>query len=295
MTGLTGLGALELSVLSAVGNGKGPRRTTVVLEELDREGIAPAYAARVLRDLLAPWQRHLTVLDGEGNWGSSGNDPPADPRYTAVGLSPVGRLALAAERGEVGPVPLGLVDGTLYAGGRVPPFEPRRVVEALGQGLDDAGPPALPTSGDVAGEVAKLLAGKKARLELGPRVVHEPDALVITGHALGVNRDTLAERLAQRVAVGDWPRRVAANVAEPRAVRPPVLDVRDESTTRAGTRIVCRLAPGADPHVAEQWVRAVWPVTVEVDCRLPAPQRVRLRNWERGDSSGLRGLDRLLR
>jgi len=295
VTVLTGLGALELSVLAAVGESKGSRRTPVVLEELEREGIAPVYAMRVLQDLLAPWQRHLTLLHGEGNWGSVGNDPRADPRYTAVALSHVGRLALAAERGEVSPVPLGLIDGTLYAGGRVPPFNPQRVVEALQQGSKDAGPPALPTGGEVAGELPQLLAGKKARLQLGPRVVHEPGALVITGHPLGVNRDTLAEHLARRVAVGAWAQREADGPAGHHAASaPPVLDVRDESDMFVGTRIVCLLVPQAEPGAAEQWVRGVWPVTVEIDCRLPAPQRVRLRDWARGDSSGLHQLARLL-
>lgn len=140
-----------------------------------------------MQDLIVPWRRHLTLLDGEGNWGTDGDDPPADPRYTGVGLSAVGALALAAERRDLGPVPLGLVDGTLYAGGRVPPFDPRRVVEALRASAHDAGPPALPTGGEVAGDFGALLAGRKVRLQLGPRVVREPGALVITGLPLGVS------------------------------------------------------------------------------------------------------------
>jgi hypothetical protein len=45
---------------------------------------------------------------------------------------------------------------------------------------------------------------------------------------------------------------------------------------------------------AEQWLRSIWPVTVEVDCRLPAPMRRRLRDWDPGDGTGLAALAALL-
>jgi hypothetical protein len=61
-----------------------------------------------------PWQLHLPLLDARGNHGSQHGDPAADARYTEVWLSRVGALALAAERAEVGPVPLGLIDGSPY-------------------------------------------------------------------------------------------------------------------------------------------------------------------------------------
>lgn len=287
MSDRTGLGPLELAVLQAVGDRRRRRRTTAVLQELEeRAGIAPAYGLHVIGDLLAPWRRHLLLLDGVGNWGTVGDDPPADPRYTEVGLSAVGRLALRAEAGEVGPVPLGLVDGTLYAGGAVPPFDPGRVLAALRDGSDDAGPPALPTEGEVGGEVDELLAGRPARLQLGPRIAREQEALVITGLPLGVSLDQLVRCLHSKV-------RTARH--EPAAVAPvPVVDVWDETDMRVGTRVVCRLAPDADPAVAERWVRGVWPVTVEVSCRLPASQRDRLHGWDRGDGSGLAELAALL-
>lgn len=60
-----------------------------------------------------PWSRHLPLVVWVGNWGSRGGDTPADARYTLLGLSAFGVLALAVERGEVGPIPLGLVDGTV--------------------------------------------------------------------------------------------------------------------------------------------------------------------------------------
>jgi hypothetical protein len=61
-----------------------------------------------------------------------------------------------------------------------------------------------------------------------------------------------------------------------------------------GVRVVVRLRPGSDVEAAEQWLRAIWPVTTEVDCRLPAPQSRRLATWDAGDGSGLAALAALL-
>jgi restriction system protein len=59
-----------------------------------------------------------------GNFGSRDGDPPAGWRYTDVRLSPAGQVALAAERGELAPVPVGLITGTTYQFGTRPPFRP---------------------------------------------------------------------------------------------------------------------------------------------------------------------------
>jgi hypothetical protein len=301
----TGLGALEVAVLAAVAEvggrpGAGHRRTTHVLDVLECEqGFGARYAYPLLQDLAAPWRLHLPLLDTSGNWGSQHGDPAAGARYTEVRLSEVGALALAAERGEVGPIPLGLVEGSLYRDSPVPPFAPDRVLEALTTGGVDAGPPVLPTGGTVAGDIEALLAGRRARLRLGCTVVGEPGLLVLTEVPLGVTIDRVVEQLASRVAVQRGPRYAeyldGADSAEdgPGGATVPVLDVRDE-TSPFGFRLVCVLGAGADPDDASRWLRSVWPVTVEVDCRLPAPMRRRLAAWEPGDGSGLAALGPLL-
>jgi hypothetical protein len=48
-----------------------------------------------------------------------------------------------------------------------------------------------------------------------------------------------------------------------------VVDVRDETTMQVGVRVMCVLLPDADADEATRWVRSVWPLTLEVDCRLP--------------------------
>ena len=301
----TGLGGVEVAVLAAVAEvGGSPetehRLTSAVLDVLDRDlGLGARHAYPLLVDLAAPWRLHLPLLDGLGNWGSQHGDPPADARYTEVRLSLVGELALAAERGEVGPVPLGLIEGSFYRGGRVPPFAPERMLEALTVGGPDAGPPTMPTGGIVDGNIEDLLAGRPTTLTLGSTIAHEPGGLVITEVPFGVNVDDVALQLVNRATAAG--RRQHADYL-PAGTEPshgltgpaPIRQVRDESSGRRGIRVVCDLAGDADVSQAEAWVRSVWPVTIEVDCRLPAPMQQLLADWDRGDGSGLSRLSPLL-
>jgi hypothetical protein len=298
----TGLGALEVAVLAAVAEvGGAPEAeypwTPRILDVLERDqGIGGRYAYPLLQDLAAPWRLHLPLLDPRGNWGSQHGDPAAAARHTEARLTPIGALALAAERGQIGPVPLGLIEGSLYRDGPVPPFAPDRVLEALTTGGPDAGPPVLPTGGTVEGDVNALLAGRPARLTLASTVVADAGSLVLTELPLGVTIDRVVEHLDSRAGVGPG-RRYADYLpagTDPDRAPAPVIDVRDESSGRHGIRVVCTLSPGADVEEARRWVRSVWPVTVEVDCLLPAPMRERLETWGRGDGSGLAALGALL-
>lgn len=317
MSGATGLGPLEVAVLEALERGADGRAARhgwaaagAVLADLEaRSGIGSRYAYPVLVDLAAPWRVHLPLVDVQGNIGTAGDDPPAEPRYVEVRPSAFGRLALAAERGDVGPVPFGLVEGSAYRDGTVPPFAPHAVVEALRTGTADAGPPVLPTGGLVEGDVEGLLAGRRARVRLCCRVVREVVAgrpcLVVTEVPLGVSPDRVVQMVAARVSQETRPPRPAGRPVGddlpggPDALdlpdrHPLVRDVRDESSGRTGTRLVVVLAPGADPVDALAWLRDVWPVTSEVDWQMPAPQAQRLHGWDAGDGSGLTALADLL-
>jgi hypothetical protein len=299
----TGLGAPEVSVLAAVAElggmpAKRRRGTTLVLEAVEREiGLAARYTYPLLQDLALPWRLHLPLLDPGGNWGSRQGDPAASARHTEVRLSEVGALALAAEREEVGPVPLGLIEGTLYRGGPVPPFAPARVLDALASGGTDAGTPVMPTGGTVDGGIATLLAGRRARIVLGSSITREPGRLVITEIPMGVTTDLLVEQLSSQVRGQSSPRYADyLPDAVDHLVAPslPVVSVADQSSAPTAVRVVCLLRRRADAGRAERWVRSVWPITIEVDCRLPAPMRRRLLAWDRGDGSGLSALRRLV-
>ena len=346
----TGLGRLETAVLAAVADLGGlptarHRKTTQVLDRLETEhGIGARYSYPVLQDLAAGWRLHLPLLDPQGNWGTQHGDVAADARYTEVRLSRFGALAVAAERGELGPVPFGLIEGSLYRDGAVPPFAPAPVVAALLAGSDDAGPPVMPTGGTIQGNLRGLLAGRKVRLQLGCTIVaREPDpdaadrpepapfsppdgvtggwivatpadranarwngrvaSLVVTEVPVGIRIDDVVHSIhaqERSLRAADRPR-YADYLPDPQPPPPPpadhgfgVLDVRDESTARDGVRIICLLTPGSDVDRALTWLHAIWPLTTEVPCQLPAPMPERLRSWRAGDGSGLRELKTLL-
>lgn len=293
MSSRTGIGAVALAVLTALDTiGAGPeagyRRTTAVLDLLEAEhGFGPRHAYPLLQDLGARWRLHCPLLDCNGNWGSRLGDSAADARYTQLRLSPVGALALAAERGEVGPVPLGLIEGSLYRGGRVPPFAPGRVLDALMTGGDDAGPPAIPTGGTISGDIDGLLAGQLARLSLSCTIDAEPGRLVISELPLGVPATAVVRNLQTRLTRY---RRPTTERLSRDPLAQPLSDVRDESSSRAGIRIVCIPANPTDVADTMDRIRDVWPVTIDLECQLPAPMSERLTRWDRGDGSGLSAL-----
>lgn len=107
--------------------------------------LGPRYAQRILADLTAAWVRHLPLLEGEGNFGSVAGENAADPQYTQVRLSRMAELALASERGAVGPLPLDLIEGSMYRGGGLPPFDPALTIRALLVGAGSAGTPRTRT------------------------------------------------------------------------------------------------------------------------------------------------------
>lgn len=339
MSERTGLGPLELAVLRSVSATAGPAGssgayspTTNVMEHLDAvEGIGPAYGLTVLQDLGSPWRVHLPLFDLEGNWGSVFGDPPADPRYTQVRLSALGALALAGEAHRVGPVPIGLVDGSLYRGGTAPPLDPGRALSTVSALVDDetipegdlhemVGLPRVPTGGTVDGDVQGLYAGRSARLLQSCRIMRElmppGQALVITGTPLGVAVDMIQQCLAVRAqAERDMERRrlgldpeqndylpaagrhQRASEADAPASPRLLLDVRAETSGRTGTRLVVLAKAHADIDALERWVRGVWPVTIETTCRFEGGIGSVLRSWADGcrvDRSGLDELTRLI-
>ncbi len=178
MSARTGLLDGEVALLRGVQTATGPSgipvTSPIVLEAIESAGLlGPRHDYSLLADLAMPWRRHLPLVDWVGNWGSQSGDSPADARYALTGLSAVGVLALAAERGEVGPVPFGLIDGTWWRGGMQPPFAPLDVLHAFRTG-DTSGPIPRPvTGGTVAGDLEGLADGRPTRLVLGSFLVPE--------------------------------------------------------------------------------------------------------------------------
>jgi hypothetical protein len=132
----SGVGLVECTILEALDSlgaqSRRHRSSAKVLEGVqERIGLAPGYAYEVLLDLARPWTMPLLLVDGQGNFGTRGNDPAANYRYTEAGLTRAGQVVLAAERGELAPVPVGLINGNVYREGLRPPFRPLAIIEAL--------------------------------------------------------------------------------------------------------------------------------------------------------------------
>jgi hypothetical protein len=304
MTDRTGLGPLELAVLRSVSATAGSSgqhcRTTKTLEYLESvESIGPSYGLPVLQDLGSAWRVHLPLLDLCGNWGSVAGDPMAGPQYTELRLSPIGKLALACEEDGVGPVPIGLVNGSLYRGGQAPPLDVARALRTVGALIEDdliphgdlerlIGLPSLPTGGTVQGDLEGLYAGRSSLLLQSCRITREQipprESLVITGTPLGVAVNKIGSNLGEK---GLNP---LHNLPGPLGL----LDVRDETFGLTGTRIVLLAEANADLDALERWVRGVWPVTIETNCRFRGGISEVLRRWASDCRVDRSGLDKLV-
>lgn len=296
MSGRTGLDDVSVALLDAIDLllvDEPVRCSDVLAAVAALHGGDPSTTWPMLLGLGLPWRRHLPLVELYGSCGAVGGDPPADASAVEARLSEYGSLALAAERGETGPIPLGLVEGSWTSEGPVPSFAPAAVVGALLAGGADAGPPVMPGGGTVEGDVEALLLGEPVRLTLGCTIRPEGGNLVITELPIGVTVDQVLQAVADRgMRYED-----DADGRRTRLVRrrsSPVVGIYDETTARDGLRILVRLVERSDLLLARDWLRAARPVTFEIDARLPEPMAQRLATWDRGDGSGLRALADLL-
>ncbi len=137
----SGVGLVELAILEALDArrawpGRRAARCLKVLAALEDEiGLARGYAYQVLIDLALPWKLPIPLVEGIGNFGGRGDDPPASAYYTEARVSPAGQVVLAAERGEIAPVPVGMINGNSHREGMRPPFRPAAVIDAIRQVL----------------------------------------------------------------------------------------------------------------------------------------------------------------
>lgn len=312
MSGRTGLGPIEEAILLALAEmqlvpGRPFGRSTRVLDAIEADHrFGERYAYDVLLDLARDWVVPLVLVDGHGNVGSAEGDPAADAKYTECRLSPIGVLAAGSERRELPPLPIDLVNGSMYRGGARPPLHPRRTLDALGAllerpSVDDdelvalVGPPAFPGGCEVTGGLASLHAGRRTKLTLTARFAeHGPGELDITN---------LPPGSALVFSPGQWssggPDSPASRLGSPTGrTASPIASISNVST-REGTRLRCRLRPGVTFDEAVAHLRGVWGVAVEVEAQLPRPLPDMLREWtsaqgEPGTAAALHDLANLV-
>lgn len=293
----SGLGLVECTILEALDAlgarpGRRHRSNARVLAAVeDRLGLAPGYAYEVLLDLARPWTMPVSLISPSGNFGSRGDDPAANFRYTESRLSAAGQVALAAERGELAPVPLGLINGSTHRGGTRPPFRPDATIEALRLAIRRprvtsaeltaiVGPPAYGNGCIVTGDFAALAAGRPTALRLEAKLTIDDEGSVVIGNfPPNANPDRTAQHIANRAEPPDYDPEYPALY---RHTRLPLRDIRDESSAARGTdRIVCVPRPGTSPQELRDLLMDMDGVYTTVEVALPRPLAATLRGWVR--------------
>ena len=294
----SGLGVVEVAILEALDSAgarpdRGYVRSARVLDAVEQAiGLGPGYAYRMLVDLAQPWTVSVPLVSGQGNFGSRGNDPPANFRYTQARLAKAGAVVLAAERGEIAPVPAGLINGNVYQQGTRPPFPAAAVIAAVRQVMrypdvpdreltEIVGPPVFPTGHTGRGDLAALAASRETLLRLEASVTISDDRrrVIVENIPYGVTTDDAATAIAGRGNMYRW----AATRPRPglsQAAGLPIADFRDETDHRhPGGRLVCVVAPEATPEEVRGRLLDVYGVYNTVRAKLPRPLPTLVREW----------------
>jgi hypothetical protein len=258
------------------------RRALDVLHE--RVGVGPRTAYEPLCDLARPWVAHLTLVDFRGNYGSP-DDLPANPRYTECRLSSLGAAALASERGQIGPLPIGLINGNTHVSGCRPPLDPRRTVAAIRAAARDSasdeelvqivGPPSFPATCDVVGDFASFAAGTETELHLSARIESVGEDLAISDLPPDSSADEIAEQITRQAGrlrsdhIADVPGEFRNSLHQIRGVR-------DESTA-SGTRLIVELTQGSDRAEVRDFLWTIWDIRRTMTVHLDQPLASHIR------------------
>ncbi|SDK04029.1 DNA gyrase subunit A [Nonomuraea jiangxiensis] len=216
--------------------------------------------------LAQPWSLRYPLVDGQGNFGSPGNDPAAAMRYTECKLAPIAMEMLRdidketvdfrpnydgkSQEPDVLPArfPQLLVNGSggiaVGMATNIPPHNLREVAAAVKWALENPQAsdeelleaairlvkgPDFPTSALIVGRRGIEDAYRTGRGSITMRAVVEVEedkgrqALVVTELPYQVNPDNLALKIAELVREGKLT---------------GIADVRDESSSRVGQRLV---------------------------------------------------------
>ncbi len=318
----SGVGLVELAILEALEARRAwsNRRPVSCLKLLlaleDGIGLARGYTHQVLIDLALPWKLPIPLIEGQGNFGSRGNDPPASAYYTEARLSPAGQVALAAEHGEIAPVPIGVINGNTHRQGTRPPFRPAAVIDAIRQVLrrpritakqiiDIVGAPDFLTGCTVTGDLDGLVAGRRTELGLQTRVTVTDAAHVTARETKAARRGHMVPGFLRRdpsrpfIVLDNFPPYVSTDDimmsvhkrAEEytwKARHPelgeqtglPIKYLRD-LTTSDDYWFVCVPDNGTPAHVLRDQLMGVHGVTDYVSVGLPRPLATMIRTWTR--------------
>jgi hypothetical protein len=299
----TGLGLVEVTVLDALDevsrepDGRPSRNARVVSVVEERIGLAPGYAYEILVDLALPWKVPvMLVRRTRGSFGGrDDDDPPASFHDTEARLSPAGEVALAAERGEIAPVPIGLINGNAYRDGPRPPFRPQGIIDAIREVIRRPRVPDVEITGiiglpdfltgcEVTGDLAALASGAPVELTLRARITVDEG-----------NRQLLVRDIPPSVnvywAYGNVSNQAglyAATKEDPEGYDPglPLEDVKP-FFSHDSDLFVCTAAPGVSLEWLRDQVAQIDGVITTMQVALPRPLPDMVRQWAAAhDSEG---------
>lgn len=296
MSERTGLGVIDIAILEALDTSRYLRCSAALASVEERIGLAPGYAYQVLVDLARPWTMPINLVHGQGNFGSRGNDPPANFRYTQARISRAGRVALAAERGELAPLPIALINGSTYREGLRPPFGPHAIIGAVREVIKRpdvpdkeltgiVGLPCFMTGCIVTGSLAALAAGRRTELRLQARVSISDDRseVVIENIPPNISTDDTAQIIARRASARRW---AEDHPGLHQITQLPLADLRDETSDRTNPygRLVCIPRPGTTPEQLRDMLLDIPGVRTMMPVALPQPLPALIKHWVRANA-----------
>jgi hypothetical protein len=262
----------------------GCERVLSVVEQ--RIGLAPGYAYEVLLDLALPWKVPVTLIAGCGlggrGWDGGGI------HGTEARLSPAGEVALAAERGEIAPVPIGLINGSTYREGNRPPFRPEGIMGAIREAIrrpqatdEDLtaiiGPPDFLTGCEVTGDLAALAAGEPTELTLRARITLDEATrqVVVQNIPPNVSPDDARESVISQARVHELSARF------PQRRRPAGLPIEDvtDFVSRDSDRFACIATAGTSLEQLRDQLKDVYGISTTVSVALSHPLPHLVRRW----------------
>jgi len=290
MSERTGLGVVEIAILEAVETTRFLRCSKALASVEERIGLAPGYGYEVLVDLARSWTMPVSLVHGQGNFGSRGDDPPANFRYTEARITRAGRVVLAAERGEMAPVPIALINGNTYREGLRPPFCPGAIIEAVREVIkrpevtDKAligivGLPCFLTGCAVIGSLAVLAAGRRTKLRLQAQVSISDDRtqVVIENIPPNISTDKTARVIASRANAPRW---TPDYPGLHHITHLPLANFRDETSERSPFgRLICTPKPGTSPEQLRDMLLEIPGVCTTMPVQLPQPLPLLIRRW----------------
>jgi DNA gyrase subunit A len=289
MSAATGLGLLDLAILEAcehlgATNGAPYLKTSRVVQLVhERTGIGPRTSFEPLCDMARPYVVRLALIDFHGNYGSP-DFGPAAPRYTECRLTSLGAAALAAERGHMGPLPIGLINGDTHVDGTRPPLDPRRTLQAIRAAatVSDAelasivGLPAFPTGCMVAGDTHAFADGRSTQLHLAARITDVATGQLLISHLPpDCSATQIVAAIQSRLDGAD--RYLDSDEQQPL----PIRDVNDHSTGANGTQLVVTSVPGTDLEDTRRFLDGIWGVRRTMTVCLGNPIAAQIRTFSR--------------